>query len=80
MTTILGLKMQTGTEYGPQLQEILSKYACAIKTRIGLHETSKILCETYGIVLLEIVDDDILHLLQNDILDIDGIEMQVMKF
>ena len=79
-TTIIGLKLQTGVEYGPQLQEVLSNYACAIKTRIGLHETNDIRCETYGIVLLQVVDRHILKYLQNDIMNIDGIEMQVMKF
>ena len=38
------------------------------------------LCENYGIVLLEIVDNNVVHYLQNDLLDIDGIEMQIMKF
>jgi len=79
-TTIIGLKLQTGIEYGPQLQAVLSNYACAIKSRIGLHETNDIRCESYGIVLLQIVNEDIIKYLQNDILDIDGIEMQVMKF
>ena len=79
-TTIIGLKLQTGIEYGPQLQAVLSNYACAIKSRIGLHETSEIRCETYGIVLLHVVDQHVLKYLQDDILKIDGIEMQVMKF
>lgn len=78
--TIIGLKMQTGLEYAPQFQAILSNYACAIKTRIGLHETYPIRCENYGIVLLEVVDQNVVKYLQNDLLDIDGIEMQVMKF
>lgn len=79
-TTVIGLKMQTGLEYAPQFQAILSNYACAIKTRIGLHNTTPVKCENYGIVLLEVVDNNVVHYLQNDLLDIDGIEMQIMKF
>ena len=78
--TIIGLKMKTGLEYGPQLQAILSNYSCTIKTRIGLHETTENKCEGYGIVLLHITDENTVKYLQNDILDVDGIEMQVMKF
>ena len=38
MTTIIGIKISNRLESAISVQEILTKYGCAIKTRIGLHE------------------------------------------
>ena len=80
MSIIIGLKLSTGKEYAPKFQAILSHYSCAIQTRLGLHQTGTNYCQNYGIILLHIVDENVLKYIQNDLLEIDGIEMQMMKF
>ena len=80
MTNIIGIKLAQRLENSQPFQEIITKYGCNIKTRIGLHNTTPVKCDNYGIVLLEVVDNNVVHYLQNDLLDIDGIEMQIMKF
>ncbi len=58
MTTILGIKLAKRTETAPMLQEILSKYGCNIKTRIGLHDVRDGICAPDGVILLEVIGDE----------------------
>ena len=56
MTAIIGISIDNRTNDSIKLQEILTKYGCLIKTRIGLHEMGEYKCLNYGIVLIEVVD------------------------
>ncbi len=38
MTSIIGISVNNRAAESQQLQEILTKYGCYIKTRIGLHD------------------------------------------
>lgn len=53
--TIIGIHLTNRTEEAAGLQQILSKYGCSIKTRIGLHETSEGQCSPGGLILLEVI-------------------------
>lgn len=37
----------------PQMQEVLTKSGCIIKTRLGLHETENV-CSDEGIIILQL--------------------------
>ena len=41
----------------PQIQTILTKHGCIIKTRIGLHESNEIACSEKGLILLHLNSD-----------------------
>ena len=56
MTAIIGISVDNRTNDSIKLQEILTKYGCLIKTRIGLHDMGDYKCLNYGIVLIEVVD------------------------
>lgn len=56
MTAIIGISISNRKEESKQLQEILTKYGCFIKTRIGLHDMGEYQCLNYGIVLIEVID------------------------
>ena len=56
MTAIIGLSVDNRKEEAQKLQDILTKYGCYIKTRIGLHDMGEYKCLNYGIVLIEVVD------------------------
>ena len=58
MTTILGIKLTNRTKTAPIFQQILSKYGCNIKSRIGLHDVKEGVCSPDGIILLEVIGDD----------------------
>ena len=75
MTVILGIKLADRILTSPIFQNIISKYGCIIKTRIGLHSTCSNVCSNYGIVLLEIIDNSELVSLKKELLKIDGISL-----
>lgn len=56
MTAIIGISVNNRAAESQQLQEILTKYGCYIKTRIGLHDMGEYKCLNYGIVLIEVTD------------------------
>ncbi len=56
MTAIIGISVNNRAAESQQLQEILTKYGCYIKTRIGLHDMGEYKCLNYGIVLIEVID------------------------
>ncbi len=56
MTSIIGISVNNRAAESQQLQEILTKYGCYIKTRIGLHDMGEYKCLNYGIVLIEVID------------------------
>ena len=56
MSAIIGIQVSNRLEEATKLQEILTKYGCLIKTRIGLHDMGEYKCLNYGIVLIQVVD------------------------
>lgn len=78
MTIIIGIKLTNRTETSSDFQNIISKYGCIIKTRIGLHSTCSSVCANYGIILLEIVDDAAIVQLKKDILALKDITLAEM--
>lgn len=73
MSAIIGISVQNRLDDAQKLQEILTRYGCAIKTRIGLHDMSEFAC---GIVLLEVVDK--VHELYQELSK--SWDVQIMKF
>ena len=80
MTTIIGIKINNRLENAISVQEILTKYGCLIKTRLGLHEENNGKCSPTGLILLEIIDDKAAINIANELCDIDEIEIQQMRF
>lgn len=80
MTTIIGIKINNRLESAIAVQEILTKYGCVIKTRIGLHEELNGQCSPKGLIILEITDDTAGIEITNELCDIEDIEIQQMKF
>ena len=79
MTTIIGIKVSNRLESAVSVQEILTKYGCIIKTRIGLHEEINGQCSPRGLILLEIINDEESIKIANELCDIEEIEIQQMK-
>lgn len=79
MTTIIGIKLTNRIELSNDFQNIISKYGCAIKTRIGLHSTCSSVCANWGIVLLEIIDANIKNQLMQEVSKLEGIRVESMS-
>lgn len=81
VTTVIGVLLRKRTKTATALQEILSKYGCSIKTRIGLHSVSDNVCSPDGVILLDLLGESAeINALENDIKNIDGAEVQKMRF
>lgn len=79
MTTIIGIKLTNRVELSNDFQNIISKYGCAIKTRIGLHSTCSSVCANWGIVLLEIIDTNVKNPLMQEVSKLEGVKVQSMS-
>ncbi len=49
---IVAIKLDERIDNAARLQEVLTKHGCAIKVRLGLHETSQDYCANYGVIVL----------------------------
>lgn len=78
---ILGIQVRQTADKGEQLQNALTKYGCAIRTRIGLNKDETGTDE--GIILLEIAaeeDPQEIENLKNTLADIEGLQIREMIF
>jgi hypothetical protein len=78
---IVGIHITDRLQNVPAFQTLLSEYGCYIKTRLGLHDVSDSYCSPNGIVLIELVGEDV----KRDefiasLKKIKGIDVQVMVF
>jgi hypothetical protein len=77
---IMGITINLRTAHAPAVQEILTKYGCLIKTRLGLHETDEKACSEQGIVLLQLIgNDEEIEKLKDELLIITGVKVNTMK-
>ena len=57
MTAIIGVALDNRIEEAIKFQEIITKYGCTIRTRLGLHNIGEYKCVNFGIILLEVTDN-----------------------
>jgi hypothetical protein len=78
---ILGILIPDRVQKAPQVQNLLTKFGCNIKTRLGLHEVNEQTCSTSGLILLELSGDETACSdLEKQMRDIKGIQIQKMLF
>ncbi|MBN2104581.1 hypothetical protein JW835_11130 [bacterium] len=78
---IIGIHVQDRIHQVPDIQTLFTEYGCSIRTRLGLHETNENKCSGAGLILLEVVGDESqIDSLMNALNQMDGIEVQKMKF
>jgi hypothetical protein len=52
--TIMAVRLARRVDSALQVQEVLTKHGCAIRMRLGLHETAKDYCAEEGLILLQV--------------------------
>jgi hypothetical protein len=78
---ILGIYISDRMKESQKVQNILTKYGCSIKTRLGLHEVKDDYCSTSGIILLELLGDlSECIKLENELLKIENVDVKKMVF
>lgn len=78
---ILGVFVKTRGEAAQNVQEILTKYGCSVRTRLGLHTPDTNSCKSCGLILLELTGnpDECLRL-ENELWALEGVKVQKMVF
>ena len=51
---IIGVRVNHRVANAVGLQELLTKFGCNIKLRVGLHETSEKFCADDGVIMLQV--------------------------
>ncbi|MGE5678369.1 MAG: hypothetical protein ACM3ZR_09985 [Pseudomonadota bacterium] len=81
MNRIMAVKINGRTANAPLVQEILTKYGCNIKTRIGFHETNEDQCSTDGILILQLFGkDDELQAFLSELGKLNGVSPKFIEF
>lgn len=79
--TIIGINITDRVQEANKIQEILTKYGCSIKTRLGLHEVVDNYCSKSGLILLELTGDKSEYSkLEQELLKVQGLEIKKMIF
>lgn len=55
MEPIMAIKVNGRIANAPLVQDILTRYGCNIKTRIGFHEATKDNCAMDGVLILQLL-------------------------
>lgn len=78
---ILGLHVTNRVNDAVKIQDLLTKFGCSIKTRLGLHEVSEKICSSCGIILLELTGDAVeCDKLERELRKVEGLDVQKMTF
>jgi len=78
---IVGIAIKDRIKEAGKTQEVLSKYGCLIRSRLGFHEVSEYTCSRVGFIILQVIDENeqFPHFVK-DLNEIGGIEVQEMNF
>ena len=78
---ILGLHITDRVNEVGLVQDVLTKFGCVIKTRLGLHDVDEAYSGSDGIILLELTGDaEEFVKLENALRKINGLKVQKMSF
>jgi hypothetical protein len=78
---VYGVHVTNRAAQVPNVQELLTKYGCNIKTRIGLHHVDETVCSPRGLILLEMFGDLALcRELKTKLTNLEGVDVQEMVF
>ncbi|WP_462318157.1 CPF_0552 family protein [Marinilabilia sp.] len=78
---IIGIHVDDRYDEAQQVQEILTRYGCSIRTRLGLHHTNGNNCSEVGIILLQLIpDDEKAGVLVSALKKVEGVQIKEMVF
>lgn len=70
--TIIAVKVDSREDSAAKVQAVLTKYGCAIKVRLGLHDLPGNSCTSCGLIILEVDGPDV-PALESALAEIDGV-------
>ncbi|MCR6514557.1 MAG: hypothetical protein ACRDCB_10945 [Clostridium sp.] len=80
MFYIMAIKITPRNKIAPKVQEILTKYGCTIKVRLGLHEATEDACSQKGLILLELLNNqEEIAALKKELNSLDGVSAKLIE-
>jgi len=78
---VVGVHITNRVRHAAQVQEVLTKFGCLVKTRLGLHEAGADICSPNGLLILELLDQDsAVAQFVGAMGEIEGVEVKQMIF
>lgn len=78
-STIMAILQERRVETATQVQDVLTKYGCNIRVRLGLHDAVVDSCSASGLILLQLCGDDVqVQQLEQDLKALVGVKVKYM--
>lgn len=79
-TTIMAILQENRTETAVKVQDVLTKYGCFIRVRLGLHESGIDHCTNNGLILLQLCGEDLsIDEMAKELNKIQSVKVKYMK-
>lgn len=76
---IMAIVINRRSKNAVEVQNLLTKYGCIIKMRLGLHEAGNV-CSEEGFVLLQLAgDSENIKDFEKELNDMDGVKVKLME-
>lgn len=81
ITRIMGINVSDRKQIAFDVQKVLTKYGCSIRTRLGLNDTDEEHCGSGGLIILELSGEPTeWDKLEKELASIGNIEVNKMDF
>ncbi len=78
-STVMAILQEQRTETAVKVQDVLTKYGCDIRVRLGLHDAQIETCSNTGIILLQIcADSQAISQLERELKAIPNVKVKYM--
>lgn len=76
---VMTIKVDTRTREAKDMQGILTRHGCIIKTRLGIHDTPMDACSEQGIIILYVIGtEEEVKTLKDDLCNLSGLKVNYM--
>ncbi|MCG0276033.1 MAG: hypothetical protein L5655_07725 [Thermosediminibacteraceae bacterium] len=73
--TIMAILQRDRTRSAPKVQEILTKYGCNIRVRLGIHDVDETHCSNEGLIILQLCgSDEETRRMERELNEIEGVK------
>ena len=77
---IMAILQEKRGETAVKVQDVLTKYGCYIRVRLGLHDAAVDSCSPHGLILLQLCGDDIpVQDIQRELEEIPQVKVKYMN-
>lgn len=78
-STIMAILQENRVETAVKVQDVLTKYGCFIRVRLGLHDGAVDQCTNSGLILLQLCGDDLpVSQMEQDLKAIESVRVKYM--